>query len=101
MVIYFDILYARITVNIKIMFICGALRDLVPFLQFKKREKHPWRSANFSNVASLACNFTKFNTPPWVFFTFLNCRNGTKSRNASHLVTKLDMVYSNWTDDVN
>ena len=21
--------------------ICGALRDLVPFAQFKKREKHP------------------------------------------------------------
>ena len=39
--------------------ICGALRDLVPFVQFKKREKHPWRSANFSNI----------NTPPWVFFT--------------------------------
>ena len=24
--------------------ICDALRDLVPFVQFKKREKHPWRS---------------------------------------------------------
>ena len=33
--------------------ICGALRDLVPFVQFKKREKHPWG-----------------NTPPLVFFTF-------------------------------
>ena len=33
--------------------ICGALRDLVPFDQFKKREKHPWG-----------------NTPPLVFFTF-------------------------------
>ena len=31
------------------------LIDLVPFVQFKKREKHPWRSVN---------------TPPWVFFTF-------------------------------
>ena len=31
--------------------ICGALRDLVPFVQFKKREKHPWRSVNFSTVA--------------------------------------------------
>ena len=28
---------------------------LVPFAQFKKREKHPWRS----------------NTLPWVLFTFL------------------------------
>ena len=23
---------------------CGALRDLVPFAQFKKPEKHQWRS---------------------------------------------------------
>ena len=29
---------------------CDALRDLVPFVQFKKREKHPWRSVNFSKV---------------------------------------------------
>ena len=45
----------------------GALCDLVPFVQFKKHEKHPWRSVNFSD----AYNFTKINTPPWVFFTFL------------------------------
>ena len=32
-------------------FICDALRDLVPFVQFKKREKHPRRSVNFSKVA--------------------------------------------------
>ena len=31
--------------------ICDALRDLVQFVQFKKREKHPWRSVNFSKVA--------------------------------------------------
>ena len=31
-----------------------------------KREKHPWRSVDFSKVASC----TKINTPPWVFFTF-------------------------------
>ena len=31
--------------------ICGALHDLVLFVQFKKREKHPWRSVNFSKVA--------------------------------------------------
>ena len=33
--------------------ICGALRNLVPFAQFKKREKHPWRSVNFSKVRVL------------------------------------------------
>ena len=27
--------------------ICGALRDLVPFVQLKKREKDPWRSVPF------------------------------------------------------
>ena len=31
--------------------ICDALRDLVPFVLFKKREEHPWRSVTFSKVA--------------------------------------------------
>ena len=31
--------------------ICGALSGLIPFAQFKNREKHPWRSVNFSKVA--------------------------------------------------
>ena len=52
--------------------ICDALRDLVPFVQFKKCEKHPWRSVNFSKVGC--------------FSRFLNYTNGTKSRNASHLL---------------
>ena len=30
--------------------ICDALRDLEPFVHFKKREKNPWRSATFSKV---------------------------------------------------
>ena len=33
---------------------CDALRDLVPFVQFKKRKKHPWRSVNFSKVADFS-----------------------------------------------
>ena len=34
-----------------------------------------------------ACNVTKSNTPPWVFFSrfFLNCTNGTKSRKTSYI----------------
>ena len=40
---------------------CDALRDLVPFVPFKKHEKHLWRSVTFS---------TKINTPAWVFLTF-------------------------------
>ena len=31
--------------------ICDALHNLVPFVQFKKREKHPWRSFTFSKIA--------------------------------------------------
>ena len=36
--------------------ICDALRDLVPFVQFKKREKHSWSSVNFSKVAGFRKN---------------------------------------------
>ena len=61
--------------NHKIFFnctnICDVLRDLVPFVQLK-------------NVK---------NTPPWVFFTFFNRTNCTKSRNASHIVRTLPKVY--------
>ena len=32
-----------------------------------------------------ACNFTKTNTPPWVFLRFLNCANGTESHNAPYI----------------
>ena len=31
----------------------NALHDLVPFVQFKKRE-HPWRSVTFSKVAGFS-----------------------------------------------
>ena len=40
---------SRIACNIP--YICDALRDLVSFVQFKKREKHPWRNVIFSKVA--------------------------------------------------
>ena len=36
-------------------------------------------------LQALAFNFTKSNTPPWVFFTFFKLYNA-KSRNASHLM---------------
>ena len=40
----------------------NVLCNLVPFVQFKKREKHPWKKVTF---------VTKSNTSPCVFFTFL------------------------------
>ena len=33
------------------LIICGALHGLVRFVQFKKREKHPWRSVTLNKVA--------------------------------------------------
>ena len=46
-----------------IWIIWDALRDLVPFIQFKIREKHPWSSDTFSKVAG-------WSIPPWMFFIF-------------------------------
>ena len=57
---------------------CGALRDLVAFVQFKKREKNPQRSVNFSKVAG--CQNLFFNK-----VTGLRPANATKPRNASHI----------------
>ena len=89
--------------------ICDALRDLVPFAQFKKREKHPWRSATFSKVAGF-CGISKgfmkakpFKEPQkpatlskvtflhGFFSRFLNCTNG-KFRKTSHLSFKMSVL---------
>ena len=48
--------------------ISDALHDLVPFVQFKKREKRPWRSVALSKPTTL------------LKVTLLHCTNGTKSR---------------------
>ena len=45
------------------------LRDLVPFVQFKKREKHPWMSVILPEL-TLSSGY---------FPHFLNCTNDTKS----------------------
>ena len=58
--------------------ICDALRDFRPFLQYKKREKHPWRSVTF-----------KSNTPLWVFYMFFEL-NVTKSRNGPHFFVAIE-----------
>ena len=33
---------------------CDALHDLGPFFQFKKREKHSWRSVTFNELTGLS-----------------------------------------------
>ena len=39
-------------------YICAALRDSAQYVQFKKCEKHPWRSVTFSSLQ------LSYNTPP-------------------------------------
>ena len=56
--------------------ICDALRDLVPSVQFKKRE----------NTHGGVLRLVKVTTPPGVFFTFLICTNVNKSHKASHIM---------------
>ena len=43
-----------------IIIICDALHDLVPFVQFKKCEKHPWRSCRLLKVTLLHGCFSRF-----------------------------------------
>ena len=39
--------------------ICDALRDLIPVVQFKKREKRSWWSATFSKIAGFSFTIPK------------------------------------------
>ena len=57
--------------------ICGSLRDLVPFIQFIKCEKHPWRTVTFREVAGWTLLHV---TILFRYFSrFSNCTNVNKS----------------------
>ena len=65
---------------------CDALCDLVPFMQFKKREKHSWRSVNSSKVAGFKpATLLELTLLHRYFSRFLDFTNGTKSRNAPQI----------------
>ena len=73
--------------------ICDGLHDLVPFVQFKKREKHPWRSTTFIKVAVFKpATLMKVALLHGYFSRFLNCMKGTKSRNASHMYNAMFII---------
>ena len=73
--------------------ICDALRDLVPFAQFKKREKHPKRSVKFSKVASnKSANLLKVTLLHGRFSRFLNCTNDTKSQKTLNFISDASRV---------
>ena len=62
---------------------CDALHNLVVFVQFKKLEKHPWMSVTFNKIAGLL----KVTPHHGYFSHFLNCTNGTKSRNTIRTIS--------------
>ena len=67
------------------LYICAVLRDLVPFVQFEKREKIPMEECYFSNVAGLKpTTLLKVTLLHGRCSRFLNCANGTKLHNATH-----------------
>ena len=84
-------------VNLK-YFICDALRDLVPYAQFKKREKYPWRSVTFGKVAGCCrlkpATLLKITLLHGCFLPFLNRTNGTKSRKASHIFKQEEKCFN-------
>ena len=47
-------IFLRICEKLALKAICGALHDLIPFVQFKKRAKHPWKNVSFSKVADFS-----------------------------------------------
>ena len=53
------------------LYICDALRDLVPLIQFKKHEKKSdGGMLLLVNLQAPVCDFTKTNTLPCVFHVF-------------------------------
>ena len=66
------------------------LRNLVPFVQFEKREKQLWRSVTFSKIAGLnPASLAKVTLLHECFSRFLNCINGTKSCKTSEFAINM------------
>ena len=55
---------------------------MIPFIQLKKREKHPWGDVTFSKVKP--ATILKVELLQGCFSRLLNCTNGTKSCKTSH-----------------
>ena len=75
-------------------YICDAWRDLVPFAQFKKREKHLWKKVTFCDtLSSTPATLLKVILLHGCFTRFLNC---TKLRALSHLCLKYLIRWSDF-----
>ena len=67
------------------VYMCDALRDLVPYVQFQKSKKHPRRGATFGKLEAQPATLLKVTLFDGYFSRFLNCTNGPKSRKTSHI----------------
>ena len=52
------------------LYLCDAFRNLVHFVLFKRHENIHRGVLLFVTMQVSPCDFTKSNTPPWVFFMF-------------------------------
>ena len=83
------------TENDRVIFISSqSFRDLIYVVrctvQFKNVKNIHGGVLLLVKLQAKFCNFTKSNTPPWMFSRFLNCTNGTKSCNASHICIRFN-----------
>ena len=80
--------------------IFDALRNLLPSIQFKKRKKTHGGVLLLVKLQVLACNFTKKNTPPWVFFMFFKLYKWyeVEQRTTYNLSTSDSEAYSKLED---
>ena len=76
----------------KILYVMWCFAQFGTFCTILRKWKHPLEECYFYCycwvlllLQDLICNFNKSNTPPWVFFTFLNWIKGIKSRKTSHI----------------
>ena len=75
---------------------CDAWRDLVPIVQFKKREKHPEKNVTSSKVTFLL-NVTKSNIPPWVFFTFFKLYKYQFAQSITYIYSSTNEIWGQST----
>ena len=75
-------IYAQRTIGLD----SDVLRDLVPFAQFKKHEKHPWRSVTFSEIAGRCQKVTLLHGYCLRFFKF--CRWYQIAQSVWHFLCK-------------
>ena len=64
---------------------CFTLGDLVPYVQFKIRENNHGGVLLLLKLQAAVCDLLKALLLHGCFSRFLDCTNGTKSRNASHM----------------